>query len=183
MLKHITKEEYLEIKRKKLWNDPRLDRTKEVRRIYQMTLPEVDGLLERASHLAMPECGKECRDKHGQIKNPRLHAELPHRGYVKTILGRRSRFSEADPRYYKAFNSIDQGSGADIMKKKCVELHAERKSTGFVMCYTVHDEVDGYGDDGVVSRIGEILNVQSFPQLKVPIMWDVTSGVNWKECA
>lgn len=182
MLKHITKAEYNEIKRKRLWNDPRLDRTKEVRRIYKMTLPEVDGLLERASHLAMPLCGPECRNKNGQIKNPRLHKELEHRGYVKTIMGRRSRFGEGD-RFYKAFNSVDQGSGGDIIKKKLVEVHAERRETGFTMCYPVHDEIDGYGDDASAVRLGEILNRQSFPQLKVPIMWDVATGDNWKECA
>lgn len=182
MLGHISKAEFNEIKRKKLWNDPRLVRTKEVRAIYKQTLPEVDGLLEMAQHIAMPACGPECRRSDGSLKNPRLHKLYEHRGYVKTILGRRSRFSEGD-RFYKAFNCVDQGSAADIMKQKIVEVHAERKHTGFTMCYTVHDEVDGYGEESAATKLSEILNQQSFPQLKVPIMWDVTTGKNWKECA
>jgi len=32
-----------------------------------------------------------------------------------------------------------------------------------------------------VSRVREVLNRQSFPQLKVPIVWEVGVGRNWAE--
>ena len=104
------------------------------------------------------------------------------RGYVKTILGRRSRFS-GKMFLHKAFNRIDQGGAADIMKMKIVELHEQRKDTGFKLRFTVHDEVCGDVPDlEAALKVQKILNHQSFPELKVPILWDVKTGANWKEC-
>ena len=31
-------------------------------------------------------------------------------------------------------------------------------------------------------RVSEILNAQSFPELKVPILWETGAGDNWAEC-
>jgi hypothetical protein len=71
------------------------------------------------------------------------------------------------------------------MKRKLVELHRERAYTGLTMAFTVHDEVDGThpaSDPGVPARVAEVLNEQSFTELKVPILWDVEVGPNWAEC-
>lgn len=182
MLGHISKQEYNDIKRKKLWDHPKLEPTKEVQQIYRRELPGVDALLEEASHLAKPACDEHCYNRYGKLKNPELHARLQHRGYVKTILGRRSRFPDGQ-RLHKGFNSVDQGSGADILKQKAVELHRERKYTGLTLRYTVHDEFDGDApDEECGRRVHEVLNTQSFPQLKVPIMWEVAMGDNWADC-
>jgi DNA polymerase-1 len=120
------------------------------------------------------------------------------RGYVKSILGRRSRFPYTrelfgksgpgefygDERYrvHKALNSVIQPSAADIMKLKMVEAHRLRKEMGFTPRMTVHDELGG----SIVSKEGaaelaELLDAQSVP-CRVPILWDAKIGMNWKEC-
>lgn len=176
MMGFITKAEGDEIRQAKRWNDPRLSKAKEIEAIYARVLPEGNLLLDRASHLAKFECDNFCK------RGDALHRQYPHRGFVKTIVGRRSRF----PTNYKTYiglNRVLQGSGADYLKKKSVELHRERKYTGFLMRLTVHD---AFGGDAqmreTLARVGEILDRQSFPQLKVPIKWKVGVGKNWAEC-
>jgi len=103
------------------------------------------------------------------------------RGYVKTILGRRARFKTAEHMQWAhaALNYVLQGSAADAMKVKLVELHRERKHTGFIMRQTVHDEADGDATTlETAARVREILNRQSF-KLRVPIVWEVETGKNW----
>lgn len=160
MMGFISQEQFEELKRQKAkWNHPLLAETVDINAIYDRELSGSKELLKKATSLA----------------------ETRH--YVCTILGRRSRFPNGF-RAHKAFNSIDQGSAADIMKQKLVELHAERKTTGFLLRYTVHDEVDGDAQSPETkARVAEILDRQSFPSLKVPILWDVKTGRNWAECA
>lgn len=103
------------------------------------------------------------------------------RGYVKTILGRRARFTTSEHMQWAhaAINYVIQGSAADIMKQKLVELHKARKATGFLMRFTVHDEVDGDArDPQTAQRVREVLNHQSF-NLRVPIVWEVETGATW----
>jgi DNA polymerase-1 len=104
------------------------------------------------------------------------------RGYVKTLLGRRSRFPDRQ-NLHKALNSVIQGSAADLMKMKLVELYRERRALGLTLRMTVHDEVCGDVPDLEAARmVGELLNRQSIP-LRVPILWEGNTGANWKECA
>ena len=159
MLGYITKSEMEDIKDSKNYYDPRLKETREIRRIYDEVVPEVKGLLATASRLAET------------------------RGYVMTVMGRRMRFPEKQ-RLHKALNGVIQGSAADVNKKKLVELHQQRKHTGLIMRYTVHDEVDGDIPDAEgAAKVSEILNTQSFAKLRVPIRWAVKTGANWRECA
>ena len=80
---------------------------------------------------------------------------------------------------FRALNRIIQGSAADLMKLKLVELHAARKDTGFLMRFTVHDSVEGdCPDDASRDRVRDILNTQSLP-LSVPIRWTVKTGATW----
>jgi len=126
--------------------------------IYDKMFPEIPRLLKRAEGLAKS------------------------RKFVKTILGRRARFPD-DKFAYKALNAVIQGSAADIMKRKLVELHRERRYTQFLMRYTVHDEVCGDARESYTrERVAEVLNRQSFPQLTVPIRWSVNTGQHWAEC-
>jgi DNA polymerase-1 len=125
-------------------------------RIYERMFPEVGKLLKKASNLA---------------KN---------RGFVRTLLGRRARFPDGD-RSHKALNSVIQGGAADIMKIKIVELHKRRAETGLTMRMTVHDEIDGdVPDQESAKKVEKILNEQAFP-LKVPILWECSTGSNWAE--
>jgi DNA polymerase I-like protein with 3'-5' exonuclease and polymerase domains len=186
MLGHVTQREYLDIKRtKKYFDNPKLANTKEVRRIFDQELPEVKGLLERASFLAKPQCDDRCYERFGKMKGKlsKLHETEQHRGFVTTLLGRRGRFPDGQ-RLHKAFNIVVQGGAADIMKQKLVELHEQRKYTGLTLCYTVHDEADGYTPKDPVHarRVQEVLNAQSFPELSIPILWEVETGPNWAQC-
>lgn len=155
---------------------PLLRQASEIKQIYEREIPEGKAILGKAMHLAKEACDEDCR------RDDIWHrARLPHRGYVRTILGRRTRFP-GSRRLHKAFNGVDQGSGADINKLKLVEIHNERKNTGFLMRFTVHDEVDGDCPDQECARkIEAILNRQSVP-MRVPILWSVGTGANWADC-
>lgn len=162
---------------------PLLREAAKVEAIYNRELPEVEPLLRRATHLAMEHCGEYCRSKaNGKAEDDLIHRQLPHRGFVKTLLGRRARFPN-NYRSHKAFNSVDQGTSADIMKWKIVELHERRKETQFKMRFVVHDSFDGDVPDFHHAMIVKrILDEQTFPvSLRVPILWDVSLGKNWAE--
>jgi len=175
MMKMITAAEGAEIREAKRWDDPRLDTIHIIEDAYKKALPEGDDLIESAAHLAKPECDKYCK------KNDKLHKNYQHRGYIKTISGRRSRFRDG-MKAYIALNRALQGSGADIMKKKLAVLHRERKHTQLLMRLTVHDAVGGDARTKETgARVAEILNTQSFPELKVPILWSLGTGRNWAE--
>lgn len=165
MLGFITAEQFRELNaeyhdgRNDLWwyKSPLMAKTIEVNNIYNREIPEAKPLLERAKELAKT------------------------RGYVRTVLGRRSRFPNGW-RIHKALNCIIQGSAADVMKQKLVELHEARHDTGFLLRFTVHDEVDGDIQDlEGAQKVAAILNRQSFPQFKVPILWETSVGPNWKD--
>lgn len=102
------------------------------------------------------------------------------RGYVRTTLGRRRRYSAGD-RFYSAMNSILQGTAADIMKRKLLETYRMRKLFDLVLRFTVHDEKDGdVPGKEVLPAIQAQLNTQTTP-LHVPILWDAKVGANWQE--
>lgn len=130
----------------------------ELQRLYDQIIPGCSALINRASRAAES------------------------RGYVRTLLGRRSRFPDGQ-RLHKALNGIIQGGAADLMKMKLVELHRERKHTGLLMRYTVHDEVVGDVPDlEAAAKVQEILDRQSI-ELRVPILWDVATGETWADAA
>lgn len=108
------------------------------------------------------------------------------RGYVRTLLGRRARFPGGD-RSHKALNSIIQGTAADIMKEKTIEVHKAIKAgdlpDGTKLRLTVHDELVGdVPNQEAADAIAEILNTQTF-DLSVPILWEMETGENWAACA
>lgn len=173
MMGFINAREAAEIKSQKRWSDPKLAQIKEIEAAYKRINPEGDKLLDLAAHLAKPECDQWC--KRGDV----LHRQHKHRGYIKTLSGRRSRFRGYD-KHYIALNRRLQGGGADIMKKKLVALHRERKNTGLLLRLTVHDNTLGDAQEGTKDRVEEILNVQSYPT-KVPILWVIGIGANWAE--
>lgn len=106
------------------------------------------------------------------------------RGYVKTYLGRRGRFPEQTG-YHRALNKVIQGTAADVNKKKLRELYDRRGDLGIhKLRLTVHDEADGdkIKEARYTKAIQETLDEQAFP-FRVPILWDLGTGANWKECA
>jgi DNA polymerase-1 len=184
MLGFINQEqfEYLnEIKAKK--EHPLLREAAKIQALYNRELPEVEPLLKKATHLAMEHCGPYCKSvENGKPFDDLLHRQFKHRGFVKTLLGRRSRFPN-NYRAHKAFNAVDQGTSADIMKWKIVELHRRRKETGFKMRFVVHDSFDGdIPDFHHAMIVKRILDEQTFPiKMRLPILWDVSIGDNWAD--
>ncbi len=176
MMGFITEREGAEIRQAKRWDDPRLRLIKEIEAAYAQAHPEAKALLDRASHLAKPACDDYCK------KSDKLHREFEHRGWVKTIDGRRSRFNERS-KHYIALNRIIQGSGASVMKRKLKELHDARKDTGFVMRITNHDAALGDAmQPDTMAKVAAILDSQSYP-LSVPILWACKQGPSWADAA
>ena len=130
-------------------------------RIYDREFPEAAALLQEAKNIAT------------------------RRGYVKTILGRRCRFPKTIPledrRIHKALNGVIQGSAADEMKLKLIELHRERKNTGLKLRLTNHDEACGDGEDGTCEAVREVLNAQIL-DVRAPLLWSVDAGPHWAAC-
>lgn len=141
---------------------------------YHREFPEVKMLSNRAAYLAQSR----------RTNNPQ------DRGWVKTILGRKRTYTDDDLKfslrsgkkeipYYTALNAVIQGTAADIMKLKLLEVYNSRKETGITMRFTVHDEVDGDIPDYASARkVANILNTQTLP-LNVPILWQTTIGPSW----
>lgn len=146
---------------------------------YHSLFPGVKPLLAKTSHLAMPEhrtgkraCRRECRLLMAQ--------GYPHRGWVRTIDGRRARFNVGD-RYYSALNRVIQGTEADVIKRVLVAVHLERHQLGLTERFTVHDALAGdLHDPSSLRTFKETLNVQRI-EMKVPILWEVGAGANWAE--
>lgn len=98
------------------------------------------------------------------------------RGYVKTILGRYRHFNPGDA-YYKAFNSIIQGSAADQTKQAMVNLSQE----GIVPLGCIHDELIFSIDDlKKIELIKEIM--EQAIQFRIDHVVDIKSGSNWSQC-
>lgn len=133
-----------------------INEVKELVDAYKKEFPQADKLLRDAMHIAS------------------------RRGYVKTFHGRRGRFPEKKF-LHKALNKVIQGSAAETAKKKLIELYHERKATGFVLRFPVHDEVNGDSPDPKCTEmVTEILNRQT-TAFRVPILWEVGTGSNWAE--
>ena len=133
-----------------------LDETREILSIYDAEFPEMGETLRRAKETA------------------------EERGYVKTILGRRSRFPNGQ-RTYKALNCVLQGSAADLNKMVLVDLYRKRKEFDIVLRNTNHDEVNcDARDPTTIPALVACLNEQRL-KLPIPILWQAKTGANWAE--
>lgn len=126
---------------------------------YHAAIPGVRALLDQASSIAR------------------------NRGYVKTIMDRHIRFPRGS--YYKAGGLVFQGSSADSMKQKLVELRPVAKKEGFNILLLVHDEYDFSFPDAkrqapVAKKILETFDGVECPiKCRVPILSDVSVGDTW----
>ena len=135
---------------------PLLKQAHSVMRMYDRALPEVSRMLASAARRALQ------------------------RGYTTTALGRRARLDPSS--VYKALNRQIQGTAADVMKRKLVDLHAARHQTGFTLRFTVHDEVDGdCPDQPCREQVQAILDTQTL-ETSVPLLWSVHLGTSWGQC-
>lgn len=107
------------------------------------------------------------------------------RGHVRTIMGRHIRFPGGRATH-KAGGLIFQGSAADALKQKLIEVHKEIKGTEARLLMNVHDEYDlsgPKGDTRLHDRITEILTtfdgVGTPIKFRVPIRSELGIGSNW----
>jgi DNA polymerase I-like protein with 3'-5' exonuclease and polymerase domains len=137
-------------------DNPKLVPVRELNKVYEREIPESKPLQKRAMRLA------------------------ENRGYICSIMGRRSRFP-GGARAHKALNTRIQPSGADILKQKGIELLAIARAIGVKLRLTVHDEFDADVPSKEEAKIvSKLLNQQSF-KLRVPVLWETSIGPNWYE--
>lgn len=130
---------------------------------YHENVPGIKGLLSKAASVAKS------------------------RGFVKTILGRRIRFPGGQFTH-KAGGLIFQGSAADALKVKIVEIARALKGTDARILINVHDEADtsmpkGAEGERLNKMVGEIY--ENFSGVGTPIKFNVPirsssgTGPNW----
>jgi len=106
------------------------------------------------------------------------------RGYVKTIMGRRLRFPGGNFTH-KAGGVIFQGSAADALKLKIIEIYNFLKGTEGRLLLNVHDEMDcsvpkdDVKLDAGIKEIMETFDSNSLIHFRVPIRSDSGIGPDW----
>jgi DNA polymerase-1 len=140
---------------------------------------EADSIIE-AYHGSMPE-----------IKKLQSHAKrvMLNRGYVKSVLGRRSRLD--DERFaYTATNRILQMSNADILKKSMVEIDDYLKTTSGVtsLIHNIHDDIgfqyEAVTEKPIMDRCVEIMcdyGPGRSVELELDMSVDRGEGKDWAE--
>lgn len=112
------------------------------------------------------------------------------RGFVKTILGRRIRFPKG-MYTHKAGGLIFQGTAADALKVKLIELDDYIQSVGddARLLLNVHDEFDTSIEPGredvrqEINRIVTAFGPEDEIQLRVPVRTDQGRGPDWWEAS
>lgn len=105
------------------------------------------------------------------------------RGFVHTIMNRRRRYPTGE-RIHSALNAVIQGSAAETLKVKILETYNNRKFLTMLMRATVHDEIDSdIIEESKAKDWKELLEApDSRIPCRVPLIWSVKTGPNWKEC-
>lgn len=104
-------------------------------------------------------------------------------GYVRTLMGRRRRFE--DRAYcYKAFNAVDQGTAADIMKKSMADTWESGIYEVLTPLLVVHDELDvsvPLTKEGEEAFKEMLYMMENTIMLKVPLLVEAEKGPTWGE--
>lgn len=102
------------------------------------------------------------------------------RGYVRTLMGRRSHFKLVGTRReytHKALNRVLQGSGADMIKKAMLDIW---KETSQIPLMSVHDELSYSIMDPSLGALITAIMERALP-ISVPNKVDALMGMNWSE--
>ncbi len=100
---------------------------------------------------------QECEDLTWRIKNsmPKvvrfvagLTRHVKKKGKLTNPYGRTRHFGKGGGNYSAAFNTLVQGTAADVMKRAMLRVHAAIEGTGAKLVATVHDEVILYVPNG-----------------------------------
>lgn len=111
--------------------------------------------------------------------------------YIKTLLGRRRRIPELNSTEFKIrskaerqlFNSLIQGSSADILKLAMVRADALFEDTPAKLILTVHDELVALSPEDFADEACELLEeAMEIPSiLRVPVPVEAHAGRTWNE--
>lgn len=143
--------------------------------------PEAEAVFEQY-HSAIPGIGDLLKDASSVAKR---------RGYVKTMMGRRIRFPRGQYTH-KAGGLIFQGTAADALKQKMIELDDFIQSEGsgdIRFLLNVHDEFDfsiAPGREDLrreVNRIVTAFGPDDAMPLRVPVRTDQGRGPDWWEAS
>ncbi len=110
-------------------------------------------------------------------------------GYVETILGHRRRFQKAKnmmeeaTNNREAFNTIFQGSSADLIKIAMIEIEKNQKNIDAKLLIQVHDELIYEVKDSHIEIARELFSkiMSEVMKLKVPLIVGSKVGKNWGE--
>ena len=115
-------------------------------------------------------------------------------GYVTTLFGRRRYLPEIHSRQYAqrafaertAINTPIQGTAADIMKMAMIAVHRRLKEEGRQarMVLQVHDELVLEVPEAEVEPVARLVRtaMENVVRLDVPLVAEVKTGRNWREC-
>ena len=139
--------------------------------------------------------------RHGRVREyiEGVVAHVARFGEVRTLFGRKRSFPELvatedgtrgglsrpqrEALVRQAVNATVQGSGADIIKRAMVRLHARFREQGLAarMVLQVHDELLVEAPAAEVSQVERHLRdvMESAARLAVPLAVDVRSGPDW----
>ena len=114
-------------------------------------------------------------------------------GYVTTLLGRKRYLPEITSKNAmlrsqaerQAFNTVLQGTAADLIKKAMLNVHAavEAKKLPYAMLLQVHDELVFEAPEKEAKKCAEFAKEKmgGAMKLSVPLVVDVGIGDNWLE--
>lgn len=117
--------------------------------------------------------------------------DLKKRGSVETLMGRRRYFPDFENANKAvkanvermAFNTVFQGSAADIIKKAMIDLSDALEGTKTRMILQVHDELMFEAPKKDVHSITQLVieKMTGAARLKIPLNVSVGTGTNWAE--
>jgi DNA polymerase-1 len=155
----------------------------------QMLAAEPSIILELKSKKAMETKANDVYERYHKMmptlkkKSYEAQRVMRRRNYVKTIMGRQRRLPRKAQ--FKAFNSVIQGSAADLWKAALVRAGNYIKGTDVKLIAAVHDSFvfDMPKDRDITDLINVIEEIPNEVNLRVPICADAKeSTINWKEC-
>lgn len=147
---------------------------------YKKAGPEAEEVFARY-HAAVPGVKALLEDMTAVARN---------RGFVRTGFGRRIRFPKGD-KVYKAGAMIFQGTAADALKLKLVEVYDILQGTNSRLVANVHDEFDSSMAPGESKELDEAIReaVECFDgvrcplKITVPIRSSGAFGPDWWEAS
>lgn len=116
-------------------------------------------------------------------------AQAHERGYVTTMFGRRRYLPDINNKNFNlrsnaermAMNTPIQGSAADIIKLAMIRAEEGLRGFGSRIIIQVHDELVLEAKEAELADVKKILRdaMENVVKLKIPLVVDINSGLNW----